>query len=422
MQTISTSSPNQAIAEDLLNSKSTPALRKAVARISKMPEAEDIFSRALHLEELCNDSEAVKSILREALDSVAKPAAVTKSSTYKLTPADKETVSWMVNAGQDDTERNVRNLTGTPRCIAVLEKAIATEKAGANRSSRLKIMESRLRAFTKSAKPLPLAGESRLPDWSRARAYLEGAKTFTRLAIAGRILLGYELHLLKVELGFAGQGRRPKEKAHDAPFKSLNRTWDQWCKAELGFGHDTANRAIETYEAAKSRLKRLGGQPHLLALLETSPAKLDEEARKVLAGLVDGLDWGDSLTDLMAEFRIFKKRQEIEGGNTSKGTKDKKGKAEAAEQLAFAFFSKVPATVVKLEKGVSGLMLSPDYKAYLHQLPITATAPNEVGLEDLAATLEAAIKGDLTRMLADVKEAIAAKLQSAAHTPPALVS
>ncbi len=260
-------------------------------------------------------------------------------------------------------------------------------------------------------KPLPLDGESKLPDWSRARGFLEGTKTFTRLAIAGRILLGHELHLLKVELGFAGQGRRPKEKAHGESFKSLNRTWDQWCKAELGIADSTANRAIETYEAAKSRLKRLGGQPHLLSLLETSPAKLDEEARKTLATLVDGLDWGDSLTDLMAEFRIFKRRQNIEGGDTSKG--EKPTPPDAAEQLAFAFFSKVPDTVTKLEKGVGGLMLSPDYKPFLHQLPLASPSPGELSLESLAATLEAALQGDLSRMLADVREAIAAKLQSA---------
>jgi hypothetical protein len=38
---------------------------------------------------------------------------------------------------------------------------------------------------------------------------------------------------------------------------SLNRTWSQWCRAELGISDDTANRLIETYEATILDLQRL---------------------------------------------------------------------------------------------------------------------------------------------------------------------
>lgn len=253
---------------------------------------------------------------------------------------------------------------------------------------------------------LPLSGESTGPDWSRARALAEGIKHHFRLSLAGQILLGHELQTLKVELGFAGRGG-DRSKAHNAPLLSLNRTWDQWTKAELGIGHDSANRLIETYEAAKSKLKKLGGQPKLLALLDTKPGGLTDESRSILSSMVDKLEWGDSQKALLEEFRLVKRHEATTGGDTSAHRKDKPA---AAQQLAFAFFRPVEQTVGKLQRAVESLRLAPDYQRLLHVLPLVSSEPGQPSLTSLEAEIESAIQGDLAKALADIRQVKAQRL------------
>lgn len=257
---------------------------------------------------------------------------------------------------------------------------------------------------------LALTGESTGPDWSRARFLADRIKHAMRLSLAGQILLGHELQTIKIELGFLGSGRR-KEKPHDAVFKSLNRSWKQWCNSEMnGMSDDTADRLIATYEAGKNKLKTLGGQPRLLGLLDTHPDKLDTEARNTLSALVDKVEWGESQKQLLEDFRIVKFTKASSGGDTSKD-KTKKGQL-TNEQLAFAFFSPVPTTIGKLEKAVGNIRLAPDYEGYLHSLPLhrsAETGPVGVSLHALKLTLEAALAGDLPKLLKDVNAVIAAK-------------
>lgn len=342
----------QAAAETLLNSPNTSAFKKAIAKIEKehAEHAEDIFNRALHLEEHCNDSEPVKKALEAAISRVAK----------------------------------------APSAKAVVIPA----KGKPGRQA-----------------PLPLTGESTGPDWTRARAYMEGIKTFARLSLAGQILLGHELQTLKVELGFAGRGGDRRSKPQFEVLKSLNRTWDQWCKSELGISDSTADRIIATYEAAKNKLRKLGGQPLLIGMLDTSPTKIPDEQRKALAMLVDRLEWGESQSQLLADFGITKKPSTLTGG--SQGKPAKKQDANVG-QMAFAFFAKVPESVGKLAKTVGNLRLSPDYNGYLAALPLSSPDPGKPSLESLEALLEAAISGDLPKLLADIKAAKEARTQSAA--------
>lgn len=245
-----------------------------------------------------------------------------------------------------------------------------------------------------NAPKLALTGESQPPDWSRARQYLEGIKTFTRFAIAGRILLGHELLTLKTELGFVGRGG-DRAKPHDAVL--LGRTWEQWCKSQLGMSDDTADRAIETYEAAKSRLKRLGGAQRTLKLLETPAAKLDDEARKTLSALVDGIEWGDSLKELMEEFRIFKRHVAISGGATPPAKKPAN-----PEQLLFAMFVPLEDTIEKANKAAEKLRLGPDYQHLLYALPLVSSEPGKPSLTALKAQLEAILNGDLAKTLDEI--------------------
>lgn len=251
-----------------------------------------------------------------------------------------------------------------------------------------------------SQSPLPLSGESTGPDWSRARSLAEGIKHHFRLSLAGQILLGHELQTLKIELGFCGRGG-DRSKAQDAPLVSLNRTWDGWTKSELGIGHDTANRLIETYQAAKSKIKKLGGNTLVLTLLDTPPAKLHQEDRAILSSMVDKLEWGDSQKALLEEFRLVKRHEALKGGDTSA---HRTPKPAAAQQLAFAFFRPVEQTVNKLQRAVESLRLAPDYKRLLHVLPLVSSEPGEPSLTSLEAEIESALKGDLAAALADIRE------------------
>lgn len=255
---------------------------------------------------------------------------------------------------------------------------------------------------------LPLVIDATGPDWSRARSLAEGIKHHFRLSLAGQILLGHELQTLKIELGFAGRGG-DRSKAHNAPLLSLNRTWDQWTKAELGIGHDSANRLIETYEAAKSKVKKLGGQTLVLTLLETPPAKLHQEDRTILASMVDKLEWGDSQKQLLEEFRLVKRHEATTGGDTSA---HRTPKPAAAQQLAFAFFRPVEQTVGKLQRAVESLRLAPDYQRLLHVLPLVSAEPGQPSLTSLEAEIESAIQGDLAKALADIRAVKAQRMAS----------
>jgi hypothetical protein len=183
---------------------------------------------------------------------------------------------------------------------------------------------------------------------------------------------------------------------------SLNRTWSQWCRAELGISDDTANRLIETYEAAKSKLKKLGGQPRLVSLLDSKPAALSEESRNILSAMVDKLEWGDSQKALLEEFRLVKRHEALTGGDTSKHRKPSKD--EAIQQMAFAFFSKVPMSLGKMDRTIGNLRVAPDYELFLHRLPLVSSNPGELSIGSLTAEVIAAER-ELAALKADLDQA-----------------
>jgi hypothetical protein len=328
------------------------------------------------------------------------------SKPYKLTAGDVAESLWLTNAGNDDMTRRLKAMTGTPRDIAMLQYALDCERQGSFRASRMKPIESRLAALSKSVKPLDLHGESQPPDWSRARQILEGIRTCLRLSLAGQILLGQELLTIKMELNFLGRGG-DRAKPHSEGLKSLNRTWEQWCKSELGISDQTADRKIEIYQAAKLRVKKLGGDKKLLGLLETHPAKIGEEDHKLLSGMVDKLVWGETQKSLLEELHLVKASKALEGGDTS-GAK-KKPEAQVIQQLAFAFFAPPFEKLADSVRKLGSLRIKQDYSAYLHQLEIASEDPKALTLTSLRDTLTAALTGDLKTTLAEVEAAIAAK-------------
>ena len=248
------------------------------------------------------------------------------------------------------------------------------------------------------------------PDWSRARAIMDGIKTAARLSIAGQVLLGHELLTLKSDLGFLGSGRR-KEKPQLAVFNSPDRTWSDWCKQELDISNDTADRLIETYQAAKARLKKLGGDQQLVTLFDTRPTDLTTEDRETLATIVDRLVWGETQSSLLEEWHIVKRTKNLEGGDTSRHRKEV-DPATPAQQLAFAFFSPIPTTLAKIDKVVGNLRHHSDYQGFLHTLPLTSTTPEQISLTSLEATLQSVLEGDLVKALDDIKAAKAARMKT----------
>lgn len=253
---------------------------------------------------------------------------------------------------------------------------------------------------------LALHGESTGPDWSRARMLQDGMILAFRYAFAGEILLGHELLTLKMELGFCGAGR-PSKLPHDAGIVSLNRTWPNWCKSELGISDDKADRRIQSYEAAKLRLKKLGGETQLLTLLETPASKLDAQQKELLSQAVDRIDWGDSKKQLLEDYHLVKRQAATEGGENP--CAKKKPEAEVIQQLAFAFFAPPFEKLADSVRKLGSLRIKQDYSAYLHQLEIASEDPKALTLTSLRDTLTAALTGDLRTTLAEVEAAIAAK-------------
>jgi hypothetical protein len=174
------------------------------------------------------------------------------------------------------------------------------------------------------------------PTWDRARAILGGITLALRLSIAGQVMLGFELLELKKALGFLGSGSNRREKPQVADSKS----WAEWVKAELEISVDSADRMINMWKAAVPRLKKLGGIPVLIDILERSPADLDAIQRQTLEAGVAKITDGESQKSLLEELRLVKRYDTSGiGGDTSahrKPTED-----EAIGQLAFAFFSPV---------------------------------------------------------------------------------
>lgn len=253
---------------------------------------------------------------------------------------------------------------------------------------------------------LSLQGKSTGPNWDRARAILAGIKTTIRLGLAGQVLLGMELLTLKTELGFTGAGR-PRKLPNDSVIKSLNRTWEQWTKSELGISPDGADNFIACYEAAKVRVRKLGGQPKLLGLLDSHPAKLKEEDHKLLSGMVDKLVWGETQKSLLEELKLVKAHAATDGGANGK---KKLTPEQAAQQLAFAFFQPIAGEVAKAVKHLGSMRIKQDYDIFLHQLEVDSDDPQAITLQTLELSHQDAIR-ELQTFLADIRKAKAAKLK-----------
>ena len=173
--------------------------------------------------------------------------------------------------------------------------------------------------------------EATAMNWQDARNTLAAVKLHARLFLAGQVILGMQLQAIKKALGFKNGGDRRSECQRG----TLIQTWEDHLKAELGITKRTAYRFERLAEAARTKMKKLGGQKHALALLNTSPADLDEENRKVLETLVHKITDGQTQKSLLEDLTLVKTHTKGNGGHNPGDDNDEE---ESAEQLAFAFF------------------------------------------------------------------------------------
>ena len=261
-------------------------------------------------------------------------------------PNTHDRLRWICNTSAEDGIREIQSLLKShaekpnPELHQLLLDAQAYEIHGANRSSLKLALARALKKVGPS--PAKKSAESALittaptevvqPSWERARQILERIKLHLRLSIAEQAMLGFELLDLKTKLGFMGSGRR-KEKGQDVSFK----TWEQLVKAEMEISDKTADRMIETYHAAKARLKKLGGQPKILAILDKPASDLTAVERQTVQALVAKITDGATQKELLEELKLVKifDHNGIGGDTSQHPKKDKKNLG----QLAFAFFS-----------------------------------------------------------------------------------
>lgn len=255
--------------------------------------------------------------------------------------------------------------------------------------------------------------ESNAVDWTRAKGLLADLKSAARRSLAAQILLGKELDFLKKSLGFAGSGRRPKEKPQVAVFNDPT-TWQAWCKAELDVSDDAVDRWIKCYEAALERAKRTNNKkshPHAVRLLQMPAAEMDGSEIEALAACVERLVDRTTQQGLLFELGILKDTG-LKGGDTSEFRKEYE--PSPLDAMAHALFSDIARKLDGVKKEILSTRHHTDYRLLLQELPLDSPGPLSPSLHGIKFALEEVIQGDLSKIIADINEAINRKMQGPA--------
>lgn len=228
------------------------------------------------------------------------------------------------------------------------------------------------------------------PDpWERPRQILGGIKLALRMSLAGQVLLGHELATIKKDMGCS---RGSNKSGPVGQFVRPEKSWPELVQENLGISYKTADRMIDSFEAAKARLKKLGhqgtlpsGEKRLELLFTQRPTGMTDADREALAKVVDKLVTGDSQSDLLKELKISKFHVSLPGGDTTEHKKDRPSDKELMGQLAFKFF-------LPVAEALQAFRSSADRDAYLHTIAMNSTEPGELSLTGLERDLEAALR------------------------------
>lgn len=237
------------------------------------------------------------------------------------------------------------------------------------------------------------------PAWDTARNYLAGTQQAFRLAIAGQVLLGMELMNLKKDLGFT-HGNNQHARSGQA-VQSSDRTWADWVQSELGISYKTADRMIQMWDAARTRIKKIGhtkdlpgGTKKLALIVDARPSTLAPEDREKLASVVERITDGTTQAALLEELKLVKKNTLPPDTTGQNHRKDKDG--DPVQQMAFNFWLGAGNQIMEVRATGS---------QYLNMLPIESNDPEKPSLRTLRAETAA--------LLDDIDAAINASLKPA---------
>ena len=234
--------------------------------------------------------------------------------------------------------------------------------------------------------------------WDRPRKILDGIKLCVRMSLAGQVLLGHELSVLKKDMGFV---RGNNQHGRIGQNVQSSKTWAELIEENLKISYKTADRMIECFEAAKARLKKLGhlknipsGSKKLELLFTARPDSMTGDDRDALAKCVDKLVDGDTQKDLLQELKITKFNVPLKGGDTSMHRKPN-GEEHNLGQLTFAFFSPLADSLRDIcthpDRDAFFVCLATDEPARLHEMEISL----ESTLEAIRAAKAKRVKGNL---------------------------
>lgn len=237
-------------------------------------------------------------------------------------------------------------------------------------------------------KPKTITPETLAPLWQSARSYHAATVQHARLTAAAAILTGWQLANIKKTLGFTHGGDR-KSSGNACHLK----TWPEYLAEEMGgMAKRTADHRIATFEAAKTKFRKLG-EERICQLLETG-VKTDAEAAE-LESLVHKCTDGQSITEIFQDAGIAKLPQgsAAKGGNLG-GAGERQEPTMA--QLAFALFAEPCHNLMRLRS-------HGDYERALYALPLTSDDADEPSLSALEIQTES--------LLIEVRKAKAALLK-----------
>jgi hypothetical protein len=138
-----------------------------------------------------------------------------------------------------------------------------------------------------------------------ALRYLDAAAKFGRASSAMAVMAGFEIGALKKVGGWTQGGRRGKTRI-DAVFAQHER-FEDFCTSELHISVDTAQRYVALAEAAKPRLRKLGGFGAMIQeLLVTPVSKLLPAQQEILSTAVHKLTDGRTQMELFQEWGVSK--------------------------------------------------------------------------------------------------------------------
>lgn len=273
-----------------------------------------------------------------------------------------------------EIKRSLKRYPETIPAPAPLQKAIA------------KACSSLLSSVSKSSVSTT---EVVAPSWDRARQLLAGIKLYLRISLAGQVMLGAELQQLKRELGFTHGGSRKAG--------TKDKTWAQHVKDELDLSADTADRMIGSWEAAKAKLKKLGGQPALLAILDAPPSSLTAIQRQTLEAAVAKTTDGETQKSLLEELKLVKVHvNPTLEAQSAGGSAQRRQYSES--QMAWDWAG--GDIITELNK----VRTAPHFKAALMSMPLSKTEEVPFGLIDYVA--------ELRETLAEADAILASRMKS----------